>query len=116
METYLEICDHRGVLPDPEQMPPERGDYPYEVQVAFFIHDLMPDRWEGMSGNYMGKEYAALQVLLDTYDVKERQVVCLFLKHIEARNMQEINDRISKKQKSNSSKTQGGGIDSANLR
>jgi|TARA_R110000764_G_scaffold27827_1_gene65592 hypothetical protein len=97
-------------------MPPERGDYPYEVQVAFFIHDLLPDRWDGMSGNYMGKDYAALQVLLDTYEVEERKQVCLFIKHIEARSMQNINDKINKKQKASTPKAKGGGINSANLK
>ena len=96
-------------------MPPERGDYPYEVQVAFFIHDLLPDRWDGMSGSYMGKDYAALQVLLDTYVVEERKQVCLFIKNIEARNMNSINDKISKKQKASEQRAKGGGINSANI-
>lgn len=97
-------------------MPPDRGDYPYEVQVAFFIHDLLPDRWDGMSGSYMGKDYSALQVLLDTYQVEERKQVCLFIKHIEARNMSSINDKINKKQKASEQKAKGGGINSANLK
>lgn len=96
-------------------MPPERGDYPYEVQVAFFIHDLLPDRWDGMSGSYMGKDYAALQVLLDTYVVEERKQVCLFIKNIEARNMNSINDKISKKQKASEQRAKGGGINSADI-
>jgi hypothetical protein len=97
-------------------MPPERGSYPYEVQVAFFIHDLLPDRWDGMSGSYMGKDYAALQVLLDTYEVEERQQVCLFIKHIEARNTATTNEKLEKKQKAREQRAKGGGINSANLK
>ena len=97
-------------------MPPERGDYPYEVQVAFFIHDLLPDRWDGMSGSYMGKDYSALQVLLDVYHIEEKQQVCLFVKHIEARNMNRINLKLERKQKAKQQKAKGGGINSANLK
>ena len=98
-------------------MPPERGDYPYEVQVAFFIHDLLPDRWDGMSGSYMGKDYSALQVLLDTYEVEERKQVCLFVKHIEARHINQMNEKIKRKQKAKEQRAKAkGGINSANIK
>ena len=79
------------------------------------MHDLLPDRWEGMSGSYMGKDYSSFQALLDIYDVEDRKEVCFFLKHIEARNATKINDKLNKKQKANEQKAKGGGINSANL-
>ena len=115
LDTYLEICDQKGIEPDPDEMPPEIGSYPYEVQVAFFMHDLLPDKWDGMSGSYMGKDYSALQVLLDVYEVEERKQVCFFLKHIEARNMNKLNDKIRRKQKASENKAKGG-INSANIK
>ena len=66
LETYLRICEQTGEEPDPKKMPPDRSEFPKEVQEAFFIHDLLPDRWEGMSGSYLGKDYSALGDILET--------------------------------------------------
>ena len=98
-------------------MPPTPGDYPFEVQVAFLLHDLLPDRWDGMNGTYMGKDFAALGTLLDTWEVKDRRTCIYFIKHIEARNMQKINLKAERKRKAEQSKAKSkGGINSANLR
>ena len=94
-------------------MPPTPGDYPFEVQVAFLLHDLLPDRWDGMNG----KDFAALGTLLDTWEVKDRRTCIYFIKHIEARNMQKINLKAERKRKAAESKAKSkGGINSANLR
>ena len=61
-------------------MPPDRGQFPTEVQEAFMIHDLLPDRWEGMSGSYLGKDWAALSGLLKVYEIEEPKLCVLFLK------------------------------------
>ena len=44
-------------------MPPTLEDFPYEVQVAFFIYGLLPDIWVGMSGSYQGKDWSPLESL-----------------------------------------------------
>ena len=61
-------------------MPPELDVFPYEVQVAFLIHSLMPDRWDGMSGSYMGKDWSCLGSLLDIYEVEDKREITYFLK------------------------------------
>jgi len=43
------------------------------VQQAFLIHGLLPDRWEGMSGHYMGKDMSALGSLLDIYEILDKK-------------------------------------------
>ena len=40
VDTYLKICEELGEEPDPNKMPPEMSDFPYEVQMAFLIHNL----------------------------------------------------------------------------
>ena len=84
-------------------MPPEISDYPIEVQEAFLIHQLLPDRWEGMSGYYMGKDMAALGTLLDIYKIKDKKTVIYFIKHIESKHSTEINKRQDRKRKAGSS-------------
>ena len=80
-------------------MPPEMGNFPLEVQQAFLIHSLLSDRWEGMSGYYMGKDWSPLQTLLDIWGIEDKRTVVYFLKHIETYNSNEINKKQSERQK-----------------
>ena len=49
------MCEQLGQEPKLEEMPPEMVDFPLEIQEAFVIHAMLPDRWDSMSGSYMGK-------------------------------------------------------------
>jgi hypothetical protein len=69
VETYLRVCEQLGQEPDPAKMPLDASDFPGEVQVAFFMFDILPDRWEGMSGTYMGKDISNIKELFDLYEI-----------------------------------------------
>ena len=64
-------------------MPLEPSEFPEEVQVAFFVFDLLPDRWDGMSGMYMGKDWSSMEFLLNLYQIDERRDTVLFAKMYE---------------------------------
>ena len=83
----MKICEALGKDPDLDRMPLEDGDFPFEVQMAFFIHDILPERWDGASGSYLGKDWSALHTLLDVYEVEDRVTVILFLKYVDMYNM-----------------------------
>ena len=87
-----------GQEPNPDEMPPEMGDFPYEIQEAFLMHAMLPDRWDGASGSYMGKDWAALSVLLDVHKIEDKRTVCFFLKHVESTNTININGELKRKQ------------------
>jgi len=112
------ICEQLGEEPNPEKMPPEMSDFPYEVQVAFMLHNIMPDRWEGMSGSYMGKDWSCLGNLLDIYEVEDKKEVTFFIKAIESENASVLNDEMTKKRKAQerASKAKTGGISSSNIK
>ena len=88
------MCEQLGQDPDPTQMPPADDDFPLEVQQAMVIHTVLPDRWDGMSGSYMGKDWSALATLLEVYEIEERRIVCFFLKYVENAHMVNINDEL----------------------
>ena len=44
------------------------------------MFDLLPDRWDGNSGLYMGKDWAAANFLFDLYGVEERRDIVYFMK------------------------------------
>ena len=81
-------------------MPPEFSDYPHEVQVAFLIYSMLPDRWDGMSGMNFGKDYSALGTMLEVYDVptKDRALTMYFLKQIEVRKVEADNKESKRRQ------------------
>ena len=89
-------------------MPPVLEDYPLEVQVAFLLHDLLPDRWDCMSGSYMGKDFSSIGTLLDIWKVKDKKTCLYFIKHIEARNTDKINKAQERKRKASENKAKAG--------
>jgi len=92
------MCHQLGQEPDPDEMPPEVADFPLEIQEAFLIHAMLPDKWDGASGNYFGKDWAPLKDLLDINGVEDKKTVCYFLKHIESSNTININGELKRKQ------------------
>jgi len=74
-------------------------DFPSEVQEAFLIHSCLPDRWDGMSGMFLGKDWSALGTLLDVFEIEDRRTVVMMLKAIDDRNSNQINTKQSQRQK-----------------
>ena len=72
-------------------MPLEPQDFPYEVQVAFFIYDLLPDNWEGMNGVFLGKDLTTIEYMFDLYEVEDRKTVFYFFRIYENLQMNKIN-------------------------
>jgi hypothetical protein len=83
--------------------------------VAFLLHDLLPDRWDGMNGTYMGKDFSSLGTLLETWEVEDRRTCIFFIKHIEARNMNKVNKSQDRKRKASENKAKAGGKPGINV-
>ena len=80
-----------------------------EVQEAFAIHAMLPDRWDGMSGTYMGKDWSALSTMLDIFNVEHKREVATFLKYIEHFNSKKINAEDEKQRKARERSSQAPG-------
>lgn len=57
-----------GSTPNEEEIPVDREDLSWETQMIFFLYDKLPNKWEGFSGSYLGKELTLLPILYDEYD------------------------------------------------
>ncbi len=79
VEKYLRICEQLGEEPDPERMPLDRSGFPEEVQVAFFISDQMSEKWDGMSGSYLGKNWLEAQELFKLYEIPNPKEILGFM-------------------------------------
>ena len=80
-------------------MPPTLEEFPYEVQVAFFIYGLLPDIWIGMSGTYQGKDWSPLESLYNIYDIEDRRVVTYFIAEIQRVYTKSINAKMEQERK-----------------
>lgn len=72
--------------------------FPYEVQMAFFVHSLLQDTWDGMNGFYMGKNLSGLGELLDIYEVEDKKTTVYFLSIIDNERMSSVNEEVRRKQ------------------
>ena len=94
-----------------EKMPPEISDFPYEVQLAEAFFRLLPDRWEGNSGSYMGKDWSALGALFDIFDINnDKEIITYFLKVIENEYSTSLNAELKQKRDAEMRKAKRGGI------
>ena len=90
-------------------MPPERGDYPYEVQVAFFMFELLSDRWDGQTGAYLGKDWAQCEQIFSIHGVVDPTVTLYFMKLYEHVLMRHRLEKQEERRKQQERKTQQGG-------
>ncbi len=109
IDKYLSICEQLGEEPDPNKMPLETSDFPTEVQVAFFIFGFLEDRWEGMSGTYMGKTWNNLEYLFTLYDPDNKITILYFMKMWEEVVVSFRANKSEQRRKAEESKSASGG-------
>ncbi len=92
-------------------MPLEVSEFPEDVQVAFFMHDLLSDKWDGMSGHYLGKDWTQCQHLFELYDIEKRDRVNMlyFMKMYEAQLVKTKAEENERKRKAEERKQQTAG-------
>jgi len=98
-----------GVLPDPTKMPLGPSDFPDEVQVAFFMFDLLSDTWEGTSGSYLGKNWAHCEHIFSIHGVSDPTVTLYFMKLYEHIIMRYRLEKQEERRKQSERKSQQGG-------
>ncbi len=105
----MSICEQLGEEPDPDKMPLDPSDFPYEVQVAFFIFGFLEDNWEGMSGSYLGKVWANVEYLFNLYKIEDPKTTFYMMKLWETILIEDRADRASKQRKAEERKSASGG-------
>lgn len=78
------MCEQMGWEPIEEEIPVDPASFDLEVQQALVLLNTLPDKWEGMSGTWMGKDYSGLSAILDIYEVGDRRQVFELLQIAEA--------------------------------
>ena len=69
-----------GVEPKEEDIPKDPSTFSLEAQQALIMLNVLPDKWEGMSGSWLGKEYAGLLDIMELYQIDDKKQVFELLK------------------------------------
>ena len=64
-------------------MPLDASDFPEEVQVAFFVFNMLSDVWDGMSGTYMGKNWTDAEFIFKVQNIEQKQTILYLAKMYE---------------------------------
>jgi hypothetical protein len=97
------MCEALGSEPVEEDIPVEFVDLPDEVQQSLEVYSYLPDRWEGMSGTFLGKDYSIVFDLFDTFDVignDIRQLLLRFMSCADSTRAEIIHQKQKSKQPS----------------
>lgn len=105
-DRYLEMCSQLGKEPNPDEMPPEIGDFPEVVQVAMVIFNTLGDRVYPDVG-YVGKDYTNLPVLVDIYGVEDLELCMDVLSFLDSRAIKTSSDQLKKEREKLKRKSSG---------
>jgi hypothetical protein len=94
-DQYIMMCEQMGWEIDEKQMPAEPSSLPIECQQALLLLNSLPDRWDGMSGSWFGKDYSGLSAIMDIYEIDNRKEIFELLQLAE----QEMGKFYAQKQK-----------------
>jgi hypothetical protein len=64
---------------NPEEIPLEESDLVFNAQVALLLFSILPDKIEGMSGSWLGKDFAGLEDIMNIYEIEHRREVFDYL-------------------------------------
>ena len=89
-------------------MPLELSDFPEEVQVAFFMFQLLSDQWDGMSGSYLGKNWLEAQELFKLYEIPNPKEILGFMQMHDMYLMKKRFEDAERRRKSKEKQPSGG--------
>ena len=104
LEKVLRVHEQLGTEPGEDEIPPAMEDFPYEVQEAFDIYNLLGDRWEGMSGTYMGKDMSTYIDFCKLRSVDDLNINLYLVKMIDSIRMGIMTKKAEKKAKERNKK------------
>jgi len=97
INTYLEMCRVLNNEPDPDMIPVSLYDLRESSQLAFDLYGFLPDRWEGMTATYLGKDFSLMPFLFQEYEIEGymRKHLLFLFKYIDG----SVAEQIQAKQK-----------------
>jgi|19_taG_2_1085344.scaffolds.fasta_scaffold00206_6 hypothetical protein len=84
-----------GIEPGEEDLPTDLMELSEESQLAFDIYRYLSERWDGMSGTYLGKDYNILPFLFEHYKIEgeEASHILIIIQYIDSIVMKRMNEK-----------------------
>jgi len=68
------MCEMLKTEPKEDEIPYGREDLSLDTQLVFEIYDKLPAKWEGFSGQYLGKDLLLLDFLTKHYELEKYEI------------------------------------------
>jgi hypothetical protein len=94
-ERYFEVCKQLGQEPDPDEIPPDAEDFPDEAIQAMTIYRELGDRVVSDIG-FIGKDYTNLPVLIEVYEVEDKELLMGILSELESRAIKQSQEELKR--------------------
>lgn len=73
-QQYFDMLEAIGAEPIDEEIPIEFEDFLEDTQTIISIYNLLPSKWDGFSGSYMGKDYINLELLFNSFHINGEDI------------------------------------------
>ena len=91
---YLEMCAQTNREPDPDKCPPDENDFPFIVQRAIEVFNMLGDRVAADIG-YLGKDYTLLSVHMDE-SIEDRQLFLEIIAWLDSKLIKKSSDEMKR--------------------
>jgi hypothetical protein len=97
--AYFEMCEVLGSEPLEDEIPVEFSDFPILLQQVFTVYTYLPDKWDPMGGNYLGKDLSIVYKLFNTLniEVQEEGLALQLLTYLDSARRKALNKKEAKK-------------------
>lgn len=90
-ETYLEMCSQLGNEPLDSELPIEIDDLPVDVEQAYHVYNILPDKIDSFNDVYYGKALEHAPSILEFLDITPRKDIFKLILIIDSLEREEIN-------------------------
>lgn len=94
-QRYFSMCEQMGKKPKEEEIPPDWEDFPVIVQSAVEIFNTLGDRVFPEIG-YMGKDYTNLPLLIEIYNIEDKELLLELLTWLDARAIKQSSEKLKR--------------------
>lgn len=90
-ELYLDMCEQLGNSPIESEIPIELSDLPIEVETAYHVYNLLPDKIDSFNGVYYGKALETCPNMLEFLEIDSKKDIFKVILIIDSLEREEIN-------------------------
>ena len=90
-EAYFDMCEQMGSPVIEIEIPISLEDLPIEVEQAYHVYGILPDKLDSFNGVYYGKHLEYASQLMDLLDVSPKKEIFKVIIIIDALEREEVN-------------------------